>query len=1080
MIQPVATSVDLSTFQTRVLDEPPPGRRPVTMGVALDDRFVYTTHYWADLAQPASSPERGTLRVLNKGDLSEAGRITVGHQPRRVAVDAARRRAYVANRHQSSVSVSIVDLDAGAQLHEVVIGASPVDVAVDTVRNQVFVTAPQAQAVYVIDPDPPLGIEPFAQKIPVGLGANGVAVDDRDGRVYVTRNARLADAPWIGVLTILHPTDSGYAVELEEAVDPAFCLPELVTVDPLARRAYVGCLGGAAGTVPQVAVFNLPDGTSASPLRRGRFDVRWDARGMGVDQSLNLLYVAQESAVQAFELSSRKLAGMIGIGGHLNGLVVDPASSQVYVADDTGGSITRIVPRPLLAADPRAPVGAVPAAAVNNDRWSVFVVSEDRAVRASHWRDSGWLQPDGTVPDWSPWQRVDGATFPPGAPLASLSRSPGRWDLIGVDDGGRLRGVSGIDGTPDAWRDLLGGLPPGGHVALLARRPEFVTAFAVAADGHVHSGGWDDAGTIATDLDHGGTFPPGAPLAVVSRKPDHWDLFVVDGAGQVWTQWWSTGAGELSPWGSLGGGPFPADARISALGRKSDQLDLFAVGTDGQVWTAFWNDEHGWSAWGSLGGNFPPGSPVAALATSPDVIDLFVTGPDQQVYTAWWMKDPGWSAWDPVGGLVSRPGAPLGVASVNVDPGIKSMPNVTNVVWTAPGGAVETGWWSEIQGGWSMDRGIRRRISTPMRHWSAPTGNSDDNLRGSLNVSAWSDGSYQVRGHIRNSGFDPHRFVSQAAIVLRDGELALPAYHRGRADGSGSDLDPDRDHDWMQLGSEYMVEQYFASLVNAKMLLSFSNKNIGLGGGVTSLLNEVLGGFLIGALSLSPGVGQLAAAVGIGGEILELIGGDLGDVVPVEGLAGLVTAGGILFVLGPGALLPAVAAGVAVGAQVKHREMRQDEADFAAAVFGATLPPPDQIVITNLHGFAGKLFVVPYGGKILLNFGRFWDETLTATWPEERFDEPGQLFVHELMHVWQIAHRSASFSGWVACGALTQAFGSKDEPSPTASWDPLNIEQQAIIVDHWYARNHQSGLTSKDALADPYFHFIRDHVRNLG
>jgi DNA-binding beta-propeller fold protein YncE len=1093
MLIPISTTVDLTNFQTRVLESPQPDRVSTAYGVALDDTFVYATHSWSPKGQPKVSTEKGTLRILSKGDLSEVGRITVGHFPRRVVVDRSRQRAYVTNYHQDSYSLSIVDLAAGIEQHEVKVGAAPIDVAVDTVRNRVFVTVPLAQAVFVIDPDPVLRGQYIAQKVTVGLGANGITVDERDGRVYVTRSHRIEGATWIGNLTVLHVTDAGYVVERDEAVTPDFSQPEFVTIDPLSERVYVGCLGGGSVN-PQVARFRRPSDDPTAPhfpLRNGGYDARWGARGLGVDQFLNLLYVAEENVVEAFELAGGRLAGMAPVGTHMNGLVVDVASSQIYVADDASGSITRIVPRPVLTVEPRAPVGAVPAVAVNNDRWSVFVVSEDRSVRASHWRDSGWLQPDGTVPDWSNWQRLDGAAFPPGAPLVSLSRRPGHWDVAGVDDNGRLRAISGVDDAPGAWRELGGALQPGGHVAALSLNPNSVGVFSVAADGRVWSAGWNDADGTTGQLDHGGDFPPGAPIAVVSRKADHWDAFVVGTDGVVYTQWWSSNSGGFSGWEEIGGGPFAPGAHIAVLGRKSDHMDLFVVGTDGQVWTAFWTNEDGFSGWGSIGGNFAPGAPIAALSKFSDIIDLFITGPDQQVYTAWWMRDPSWSDWLPIGGLVSRPGAPLGVASVNVDPGIESMPNFVNVVWSAPNGAVETGFWNEMLGkrGWTMQQGVRRRIPTPRVHWSDAIGNRDDNLNGSINLSLWEDGSYASRGHIHNSGFDPHRFIAQTALALPNGDLAFSTYHPGRADGTGSGFNPKRDHDWMEIGSLSEIEGNFApghvaNLAAASLLKSFVNKNIGLGGGIDSLLNEVLGGFLIGALSLNPTTGSLFAAVGLGSGILNLINADLGDVIPPGGLAGLVVAGGILFALGPNALIPAVVAGAVVGAQIEHRDVTPEEIVFAEEVFGKTLPW-ERIVITNLHSFGGNAFVFPHGEKILVNMGGRWNDTMTSTWVDENFTEPGQLFIHELTHAWQIVHESASFGGWVTCGGLPQIFGPKSEPTDLDSLDDFilfKVEQQAVAVGHWYAENYEAGpgngLNHPDALNHRYYPFIRDYIRN--
>jgi hypothetical protein len=259
---------------------------------------------------------------------------------------------------------------------------------------------------------------------------------------------------------------------------------------------------------------------------------------------------------------------------------------------------------------------------------------------------------------------------------------------------------------------------------------------------------------------------------------------------------------------------------------------------------------------------------------------------------------------------------------------------------------------------------------------------------------------------------------------------------------------------------------------------SFDNKNIGLGGGIESLLDQVLGGFLIGALSLNPTTGTLFAAVGLGSELLQLIGADPGDVIPPGGLAGLVTAGGILFALGPGALIPAVVAGVVVGAQVEHRSMTQAEVEFAQEVFGAALPW-ERIRITNLHSFGGKPFVFPHGDKILVNMGDRWKEheTMTSTWVDENFTVPGQLFIHELTHAWQVEHESSSFGGWVVCSGLPQIFGPKNEPSHTGNWTTFNVEQKAIIVDHWYAKYKAVGLAHHTALGDKYFHFIQNIIR---
>ena len=200
-------------------------------------------------------------------------------------------------------------------------------------------------------------------------------------------------------------------------------------------------------------------------------------------------------------------------------------------------------------------------------------------------------------------------------------------------------------------------------------------------------------------------------------------------------------------------------------------------------------------------------------------------------------------------------------------------------------------------------------------------------------------------------------------------------------------------------------------------------------------------------------------------------------------LGGIVVAGGVLLVVGPFGLVPAIVAGVAVAslADVRHRAMHLWERDFADKVFRGAIDY-DRIVITNLTHDGGRKFTMPsIGNHILVNMGdaAFDDPMAYQDMSSTSYIRPGSVFIHELTHAWQIAHDSvvdlicglssnyAYFSGPTRLG---------DTSWQSRSWRGFNNEQQASIVDDWFEA-FTPALDSPAALRDPAFRFIRDNIR---
>lgn len=220
-------------------------------------------------------------------------------------------------------------------------------------------------------------------------------------------------------------------------------------------------------------------------------------------------------------------------------------------------------------------------------------------------------------------------------------------------------------------------------------------------------------------------------------------------------------------------------------------------------------------------------------------------------------------------------------------------------------------------------------------------------------------------------------------------------------------------------------------------------------------------------------------------EVVEDVGEGLADAAAslFEGaapLAGILAMGPALFIAGPTYVVPAFLGGAGTAAAlIRHRRMEQIELDLALRVYGDTLPL-DRIVLTNLSGLGGAAFTMPtIGGDILVNLGtEAYDNP--ATHVEPPYPVPGKLFVHELCHVWQIAHDKYQPR---LCHRLTAGvvegsayyFPPADMRQP---WPALNLEQEATVVDEWFAPGGRGPAWGQhEDPGHPWWPYVRDVVR---
>jgi hypothetical protein len=124
--------------------------------------------------------------------------------------------------------------------------------------------------------------------------------------------------------------------------------------------------------------------------------------------------------------------------------------------------------------------------------------------------------------------------------------------------------------------------------------------------------------------------------------------------------------------------------------------------------------------------------------------------------------------------------------------------------------------------------------------------------------------------------------------------------------------------------------------------------------------------------------------------------------------------------------------------------MSEEEATFARKIFGNSLPAKEQIILTNTMRPDGRRFTMPgLGGSYFVNLGdaAFRDPIGIV---DPGYPQPGQVFVHELTHVWQASH-------WAAATYFSKALNRDYDPGGGGkAWSDYSLEEQATIVDRWY------------------------------
>lgn len=358
-------------------------------------------------------------------------------------------------------------------------------------------------------------------------------------------------------------------------------------------------------------------------------------------------------------------------------------------------------------------------------------------------------------------------------------------------------------------------------------------------------------------------------------------------------------------------------------------------------------------------------------------------------------------------------------------------------------------------------------------------------LGGELTINLDKHGNFRFRGHMRATGFPSFNFRLSAVVRSPSGSVVVAVQRSGRV--FGTDTPGPRQRDWDETGTDpqraKLIRNTWPDLAEASLTV---NRSTELSGSLGTAIDIAVDVAKFVAVAQTFGSG-LAICLIIGEELNE-IGA---DVPGMRGIAGLGIIAGSVMIWGPLAIGPALVFGVAAGAvldaMIDLRRLEQFEIDFANTVFGGSIDFGN-VRVTNLVGLGDRAFVTPtVDGTILMNIGGAVNNPVTAS--TKNYPVPGQLFIHELTHVWQIQHarlEDGYIPGWLCAGIGGKSDGKAAyRPGPAGlEWHRYGIEAQGAIVDQWFAGIKDETRVAKDSPEaagqsedSSYFRYIRDNIR---
>ncbi|BAZ19413.1 hypothetical protein NIES4073_02830 (plasmid) [Kalymmatonema gypsitolerans NIES-4073] len=301
------------------------------LGIAVDEQYIWATHYYSKIENGHESFGAGELVVLDGATLNEVNRISVGYQPRSVTVNPLTKRIYVTNYGQESYSLSVINGETFQVIAELKLGQVPIDVAVNSKTNRIYVTNPFQRKIHVIDGNTNTELT----SIQVGDGLQGLTIDEAANRIYVARSYRSSE-PHVNAMTVIQvKNDDTYEVlppipigsDLTQSLD--------IAVNPQTNRIYVANLG-VVGVSPSVTVL---DRTTYEVITTVKTIA--GARAIAVNPGLNQVYIGTDSGVQIMDGATNSIVSTIPKNAPW-GIAINPTTNQIYAGSATEGTLMQL------------------------------------------------------------------------------------------------------------------------------------------------------------------------------------------------------------------------------------------------------------------------------------------------------------------------------------------------------------------------------------------------------------------------------------------------------------------------------------------------------------------------------------------------------------------------------------------------------------------------------------------------------------------------------------------------------------------------------------------------------------------
>jgi len=135
----------------------------------------------------------------------------------------------------------------------------------------------------------------------------------------------------------------------------------------------------------------------------------------------------------------------------------------------------------------------------------------------------------------------------------------------------------------------------------------------------------------------------------------------------------------------------------------------------------------------------------------------------------------------------------------------------------------------------------------------------------------------------------------------------------------------------------------------------------------------------------------------------------------------------------------------------------------------AAAGPVGFAVVEGIRWLSGELTLAAALGDYLVCMGRAAYNGDAAQFRFGTDSRAGATFIHELTHVWQGEHSSVNWA-YVIDSLWSQATSSNAYAYTAGQgWTSYNVEQQAEIVEDWYANGEQ--------LTDPLYRYLTQNIR---